>query len=69
MDQFAQIVDHPVWDGNLISKTARDRLVGHGLVDSGYGWNYLTAKGIDVAVALGLLTADPSASGSVKRSG
>jgi len=57
METFKQLVAGPVWDGNLISKNQRDTLVGHGMVDRGYGWNYLTAKGVEVAVALGFLKA------------
>ena len=54
-EAFEQIVKGPVWDGNLISKSERDTLQGHGLIDRGYGWNFLTAKGVEVAVALGFL--------------
>jgi len=56
-EAFEQIIAGPVHDSNLISKTERDRLQGHGLIDKGYGWNFLTAKGVEVAVALGLLRA------------
>lgn len=55
VEQFKQIVDRPTHDGDLVSKELRDRLVGHGLVDRGYGFNYLTAQGVSVAVALCLL--------------
>lgn len=56
-EQFVQIVNRPTHDGNLIGKDYRDQLVAHGLVDRGYGFNYLTAQGVSVAVALGLLRA------------
>lgn len=32
-EQLKQIAAHPVWDGNLISKTMRDDLVKCGYVD------------------------------------
>jgi hypothetical protein len=45
----------PVWDGNLISKTDRDELVKAGWVDRFGGWNFLTNRGVEAAVALGIL--------------
>ena len=34
------------WDGNLISKHNRDKLVNGGYADRGYGWNWITRDGI-----------------------
>lgn len=45
--------DGPVWDGNLISKEGRDRLVDKGLVERGCGYQWLTVLGIETARALG----------------
>jgi hypothetical protein len=36
----------PTWDGDLISKTSRDKLVEGGLVQRAHGFNWLTADGI-----------------------
>jgi hypothetical protein len=44
--------DGPVWDGNLISKEGRDRLVDKGLVERRHGYQWLTASGIDMAHSL-----------------
>ena len=43
------------WDGNLISKSYRDELVKAGLAARGYGWNWITGKGVEYLVNLGLL--------------
>lgn len=45
--------DGPVWDGNLISKEGRSRLVDKGLVQRGHGYQWLTSAGIEEAHALG----------------
>jgi hypothetical protein len=37
------------WDGNLLSKDARDELVRRGLVQRHHGWNWLTREGIELA--------------------
>jgi hypothetical protein len=55
MDTFSQLLNGPVADGNLISKAARDRLKLAGLCERGLGCNFVTMKGVEVAVALGLL--------------
>ena len=55
IDQLIQLAKGPVWDGNLIGKTARDGLVKSGLVDRSGGWNFLTKKGIEYAVNLKIL--------------
>lgn len=43
------------WDGNLISKSERDELVKTGLAQRGYGWNWITEKGVEYLVNLGIL--------------
>ena len=47
-------VQGPTWDGNLISKDARDALVIAGLAERWNGWNFLTQEGVEAAVAGGL---------------
>ena len=56
-DQLHQLVQGPIWDGNLISKHARDRLVQYGLVDRAEGFNFLIKAGVVAAVMLGYLKA------------
>lgn len=46
-------VQGPTWDGNLVSKDERDRMVDAGLADRWNGWNYLTQEGVEAAVAGG----------------
>jgi len=55
VEQFADIVKHPVWDGDLISKVARSVLRDQGLVACCWGWNILTSEGVAVAMELGIL--------------
>lgn len=43
------------WDGNLISKDARDNLVKAGLAQRAHGYNWITEKGIETLVNLHLL--------------
>ena len=45
------------WDGNLCDKCSRDALVKSGLVERTHGWNFLTAKGVEYCVTLGILRA------------
>jgi hypothetical protein len=44
-----------VWDGNLISKTARDWLVNAGLATRCAGWQVITREGLAVLSVYGLL--------------
>lgn len=46
-------VQGPTWDGNLVSKEERDRMVDAGLANRWNGWNYLTQEGVEAAVAGG----------------
>lgn len=57
IQQLKQIATGPVWDGNLISKDARDQLHRYGLVARTHGWNVLTEKGCIYCVHLGILRA------------
>ena len=47
-----------VWDGYLISKTTRDRLVELGLADRCAGWQVITREGLAVLDVYGLLGDD-----------
>jgi len=47
-------VQGPTWDGNLVSKEERDRMVDAGLADRWNGWNFLTQEGVEAAVAGGM---------------
>ena len=42
-------------DRDLISKVDRDALVRIGLVNSGYGWNWISNRGVEYLVNLCLL--------------
>lgn len=55
MEVFSQVLRGPVWDGNLASKKQRDLLKEAGFIDTGYGFNFITVKGVEAAVALGML--------------
>lgn len=54
LEPLAQLLT-VTWDGNLMSKDARDRLVKCGLVERAHGYNWLTNKGIQYLVDLGAL--------------
>jgi len=47
-----------VWDGYLISKTARDQLVDLGLAARLAGWQFITREGMAVLDCYGLLEDD-----------
>lgn len=44
-----------VWDGDLLSKSSRDSLVEAGLAYRAEGYNAITAHGIRLALAVGIL--------------
>lgn len=44
----------PIWDGNLVDKTARSWLVSNGYADRESGFNFLTGAGVHLAVSLGM---------------
>lgn len=46
-DQLCQLVEYqPVWDGNVICKTARNRCVQKGYAWHNEGWAGATLKGV-----------------------
>jgi hypothetical protein len=55
IEQLKQISNVPVWDGDLIGKSDRDRLFEMGLIDRAHGYNFLTAKGIKACLELRIL--------------
>lgn len=58
LEQLLHFRAGPIWDGNLVSKSARDSLVDAGLLDRAKGFQFLTIKGIDLLVTLGYLNED-----------
>jgi hypothetical protein len=58
IDCLAQLTFGPVWDGNLISKSERDRFKQAGWVDQRAGFNFLTATGVSICATLNLLRSD-----------
>jgi hypothetical protein len=56
LEQLLRFRFGPIWDGNLISKAARDALVDAGLiVRSCGGFQSLTPEGCNLLVVLGYL--------------
>lgn len=55
MEQFLDCLKSPVWDGNIISKEARDVLVAYGLLQQTDGFTWPTPKGIKFAVKFTLI--------------
>lgn len=55
LEQLTELSKGVVWDGNLISKYARDDLVNSGLAERVNGWNLITAKGVQYLIDLGFL--------------
>jgi len=45
IEQLFQIFNGAVWDGDLISKSHREKLVRDGLVQQVLGWNIITGAG------------------------
>lgn len=54
IEQLRQLIT-ATWDGNLISKSARDYLVEKGLAQRGFGYNWLTEKGMEYLITLRVL--------------
>jgi hypothetical protein len=51
-----QQLTHLTWDGDLISKTERDRLVKAELAQRmNHGWQIITPKGVEYLEALGFI--------------
>ena len=55
MEQLLCFRFGPIWDGNLISKQARDELVDGGYLERSYGFQFLTAHGVNTLKNLGFL--------------
>lgn len=54
IDTLLQIHEGPVWDGDLVSKSARDTFVHAGWVARCEGYNIITMMGRDVIKRLRL---------------
>ncbi len=54
LEQLQQLTT-ATWDGDLISKQDRTRLVKRGYAKEVEGWNLLTPKGLRVLLDMGLL--------------
>jgi hypothetical protein len=57
IEQLYQVFFGATWDGNLINKKHRDELAHEGLIARSRGWNFITGKGVEVLVQLGLVKA------------
>ena len=55
LEQLRQIFNGATWDGDLISKRLRDRLVEDGLVERVKGWNIITTMGASYLIDLNLV--------------
>jgi hypothetical protein len=55
LEQLRQIFGGATWDGDLISKRMRDRLVKEKMVEQVKGWNIITAKGALYLIDLNLV--------------
>lgn len=58
LEQLLHFRFGPIWDGNLISKAARDVLEAEGLIERSGGFQFLSAKGVQLLVVLGYLNED-----------
>jgi hypothetical protein len=47
----------PVWDGNLVSKSARDVAYKHQWLERAHGWNFLSYEGVMLCHHVGILKA------------
>lgn len=57
VEQLFLLFKGVTWDGDLISKVDRDELVKAGLADRKRGYNFITAKGIEYLLDLGIVHA------------
>lgn len=55
LEQLKQLTQ-VTWDGQVLSKTARDSLVKTGLADRFGGYNFITKKGVRWLVEVNMLT-------------
>jgi hypothetical protein len=46
-------ISGPTWDGDIIDKTARDRLIASGAVVRAGGWSQLSEFGFETAIKVG----------------
>ena len=55
LEQLQQLAKRVVWDGDLISKSARSALILEGMAGRWNGFNFITEKGIRHLVSTGLM--------------
>ncbi len=53
--QLKQLRAGPTWDGDLISKDARDFLFNKACVRRVEGWNFLAEEGVRLCLTFGIL--------------
>jgi hypothetical protein len=46
VEVLQQCIKGPVWDGNLVSKEARDIAYRHQWIERAHGWNFLSMEGV-----------------------
>ncbi len=55
IEQLFLLFKGATWDGDLISKLHRDELVKAGLAERKRGYNFITGKGIEYLLDLGIV--------------
>jgi len=55
VEQLKQLLAGPVWDGNLIDKSARDWLFNRNCIHRCNGFNFVVTEGIKLACLFNLL--------------
>lgn len=55
LEQLLHFRSGPIWDGNCVSKAARDTLHDQGYIERAGGFQFLTSKGITLLIGLGYL--------------
>lgn len=55
VEQLMQLFNGVTWDGNLIDKICRDKLVKGGLATKQDGYNLITRKGVKYLYRLGIV--------------
>lgn len=55
LEALMQLLNGPVWDGNVISKSYRDQLVKNGLAIHCYGYAIITPTGLKLLLDIGAI--------------
>jgi hypothetical protein len=67
LEQLLQFLERPIWDGDLVSKGARDRLMQQGYVERIDGFNLLSSGGVHLLIQLGKLPTNRSDSVAMQK--